>query len=725
MSAAAGYDSDDSDAGEASGPMLRLDDVVRALLRRLWLIVTLPAAVVAVAIAVLLQIPNRYEAVATVQIDQRHKKIVNIEGVLSDLKADTPTVESEVEVIRSRAIAARVLDELGLGSDAELAQASVFAGWLRPQPRPPPATANAGISDEILAAFDSRLKVARVRNTLLIEIRYASADPAKASRIANAIADIYIRSQIETKEQATRAAAGLLDERLKSLKDKVAGAERAVEQFKAEHNIFDADGALHLERQLARETEALVRARGDAAEARSRYEQARRLLVSGESSEAIAEVLRSHTIRLLRDELAKATRREAELATKYGPRHPEMQKVAADVAKAQQELSAEVGKISRSLKVDYDAAADRVRQIEAGIETVKSAIGGAKEMQWRLRDLEREAAATRQLYEAMLQRSKQTAETLGFQVPDARRVEAAIAPLQPASPKRTQITLVAAFGALVLAVGIVLGLELWSPGLAREEDVMRAVEAPLLTTVPNELPPAAGRSEPLRLLRAVISDAGGRIAEAIAELRHEIDRRAAAESPRVILLAASLPGEGTSVIASNLALQFARLGRRVLLVDADLRHAGLSRELAVDGHAGLAEVLACGVPAQRAMLRDARSGLHFMPAAAVLPTEARPTELLAGPRLAECLADLRACFDVIVVDAPPLLPVVDARLLADHADQIVLVMRWRHTPRELARRALALLGDNRDRLVGVVLNQAEPALAGRRDAPKSHHRRAA
>jgi exopolysaccharide transport family protein len=723
--------------GESDEGGFSLQDALAILRRRYRLIAVVTMLVGNIAAGVSLLIPNKYTAVATVQMDQRSKKIVNIEGVISDLKPDTPTVDSEVEIIRSKAIAQRVIEKLGLRTDEELVKRSGVKGiasWLGISRKRLPTvlgggddeddkrassiaellnidTAKSGSPerDEIARAFESRLKVVRVRNTLLIEIHYTSGDPTKAARIANSIADVYLQSQIEQKERATEQASQLLEERIVGLRERVGEAERRIERFRSDNNIFDADGFLLVDRQLAREMETLVVARKQTAESKARYELARRMMLQGEGQDSVADVLQSQTVRLLRDELTKAMRKEAELATKYGARHPEMQKIAADVAKAQGELTAEVNKIIRNLKTEFEVATDRERQLTASLETLKGQISASKDKIWQLKDLEREANSSKQLYEALLQRNKQTVETLGLQLPDARVVERADIPPYPASPKRKQIVLIALAGGLALGLGLAFLIELMAPGIVKPEDAERALDVPLLAALPGLKRKSDGMIDPLMAIRLMVAHPRGIFAEAIRGLRHEIDARRTGPGARVLLVASALPNEGKTIVASNIAHHYAQTGSRVLLIDADLRKAELTGLLGLAGRTGIADTLMGAGPVELAIVRDSVSQLNVLPAARAPGDEVSAAELLSGRHTRNLLAYLREQFDLIVIDAPPILPVVDARIAADLADQIVFVMAWKATPKQLAKKALKLLGSNNRKVVGVVVNQVDPA----------------
>jgi succinoglycan biosynthesis transport protein ExoP len=437
-------------------------------------------------------------------------------------------------------------------------------------------------------------------------------------------------------------------------------------------------------------------------------------------------VLQSHTVRLMKEQLANATRREAELLTKYGARHPEMQKVRAEVADAEAQLAAEVNRLVANLRNEFEVAQAREEQLAKSLDLLKQEQVLSREAGVQLKELEREAATSRQLFEALLARYKQTAETQGLQLPDARLVEQADVPLSPAAPRRKQMVLLAALGGLAAGVALVLALEFATSGLGRPEDVEHAFELAHLASLPRLAEPDRRDPDPdpLRHIRLILAEPRAAFSEAVRAARREIDVRRRDRGPRVILVAASLPGEGASVIASNIAHHYAVTGERVLLIDADMRRSALTRQLAPARAAGLAEALAGLVPAERAILRDGGTGLHFMPAGGLDPVQASPPEMLASPRMAEVLASLRRRFDTIVIDAPPLLPVVDTRILADLADQIVFAMAWRSTPKPLARRALTLLGFNQEKLVGVVVNRVDPAViedgcgvSARRPAP--------
>lgn len=715
---------DDADE-ETGGPGL---DFVLAVARRRWRLiaaVALVAVVASVALAYLL--PIRYEASAVVQIDPRRKSIANIDPVIADIKADTATIESEVEILRSRAIALKVIDALGLRPKLE---ADANTWWvrlaralsMRSEPHRKPRTAvsidNLVVPqpgareperDPAVTAFLDTIRVQRVRVTLLIEIKVTADDPVMAARIANAMAEVYLASQLEAKAKANSMATGLLEEKLDSLRKRVGEAERRVEQYKALHRIFDAEGQSLAEKQLARMMEQTVLARNTTAEARAKYELAQKLMRAGDGGTTLVEVLQNATVRQLKEQAAAVSRREAELMTKYGPKHPEIQKVRAELHEAQAHLRREIERVVENLRNEYEVANGREKDLAASLAAMKSQQVADKDAGVDLKEFEREAATSKQLFEALLARYKQTSETQGLQLPDAHIVERADVPIYPSAPKRKLILLFGLFGGMCLGGAIALALELLADGVGRPEDVERELDLAHLTSLPRLATSGAMFVDPMRTVRQIVADPGGAFAEAIRGARREIDIKGQVGAPRVVLVASSLPNEGSGIVASNLAHHYGLSGRRVLLIDGDLRRSTLTRQLAPQRMTGLVEALVTGAPVERAILRDATTGLHFLAASGPAPVAASPPELLESRVMTEAIARLKSQFDTIVIDAPPLLPVVDGRILADLADQIVLVMVWRRTPKQLARKALNALGRNKSKIAGVIVAEVDPA----------------
>ncbi len=714
-----------------------LRDLLAALRNRWRMIAVLTVIGATLAALFALSLPNRYEAVATVQIDPRKKTIISVDAVLPDIAGDTPTIESQVEILHSKVIALRVIEALGLRNDPEFISSPFLLRLRRifpflPQPKPAVRTNNgeadrianakavqsiAGPTqgaignddpgyDDIAAEFSDRLRTWRVRNSLIVEIHFAANDPAKAARIANTIAEVYIRDQIEAKIKATELASELLQQKIAGLRQKVTDAELKVTHFKAENSIFDTGKEPLAERELARLMEQTMVSRNAASDARARYEQLQRTLTRGDGSN-VGEVLQSHTIRMLKEQLVRATRREAELLTKYGPRHPELIRARADLADVEAQLRHEMTQIIQNVKNEYEVAAKRQQMLESNLESLKTSQSSLQNELVKLRDLERDATSSRQVLDAFLARYKQTTETQGLHLPDARIVEKADIPTSPAGPKRKQLTLVGLFAGLAVGMAIAVLLQFLSSGLTSAEDTETAIGAPHLASIPLLRRRSDGMDDPGKAARKVVHEPNGQFSRAVLGLASQMAGTKHDDERRIILMASALPNEGKTVVAANLALALARSGTRTLLIDADLRRSALSQQLGLSEMPGLLDAIVHGQAFETALRRDAHSGLVVLPAGGANLVGLTAREALEAPGFGHRLSRLKAYFDVILIDVPPMLPVSDAAILAEFADQIVIVTAWQRTPKDLLRRAVATLGGNAAKVMGVVINQVE------------------
>jgi capsular exopolysaccharide synthesis family protein len=723
MSAQAGADI----AGEGGGSETSIADML-AMLRRRWILIaciTLTAS--AVAIGYGMSLPNLFDAVATVLIDPRKKTIVKDADVVSELPADTPTMESEVEVLASKSNMSRVIDLLDLRHDPEFNTESLTNKILRklglrhsrPVDAPQharnhesPYLAGEPERDEVLDVLGMHLKVQRRRNTYLIEVIATSKDPVKAARIANVLVDSYLKQQLEIKTRATGTASGWLEQKLDVLRQRLVESERAVAMFKAEHGLIDTEHGQRLEdRQIARLMEQVVVARTQLAETRAKYAQVQKLINTPGARGAAADVLDSHTVRLLKDQLVKVTRREAELETRYGPRHPEILKIKAELKDVEKQIEIEVDQILANYKSAYEVAEQRERSLTQQLDELKSTQAVINDASVKLRELEREAGATKAVYEGFLARSKQTAEHQSMQLIDARLVEAATVPLAPAGPKRKKIAAMGLIGGLVVSLGLVFLFEMMAPGLARPEEFEAAMQLPHLGSLPDQSTVVAGN--PMRANRLILARPEGPFAEAVRSVRHALDERWRNGQGRMVMLASALPGEGKTAVASNVALHYSLTGTRTLLIDCDMRRASLTRSfLPHPVEFGLFECMTQRRPIEQAILRDHATGLCFLPAHGAAPPTVSVPEMLASPALEGILLRLRRQFDVIIVDCPPILPVIDARIIADHVDQIVFIAKWRAVPKEQIRRALRLISVNGNKLTGFAINQIDQSALG-------------
>ncbi len=720
---------EDEESEEGGGSSLpSLGDVVRLLKKRKLIVLTTAVLMGAGSLGLLQLITPQYLASATVLIDPRDRHVADIKDVTGDLVANSPTIESETEIIHSTGVAARVIKDLKLGDDPELLKApglglltAIRKAIARATGQDKPVPVRAGSMAELIEVTDdkslrpdnpvesfvTRVSAERVRNSFLIQIGYKSKDADKAARIADAIAETYVKMQVEAKMRAAAEATVWLDKQTAELRGKLSKAEQAVATYRSEHNLFNSEGQPLDEREVGRQMEQLTLSRNATAEARAKYQQARQILDSNADISTIGEVLKSQSITSLKTQYSEALRQQSSAAARYGALHPNMIKADAQLESTRSELKQEVERVVTNLKSEAEQAEAAQAELEANLDRTKQDLSSKNSKNVRLHELEREATASREIYENFLKRAQETQQQQNLQAPDARVVNHATVPAAPVSPKKVLI-IGGGFGGGV-ALGLILALitEFLFPSFVRTNDIEKSFKLRHITTIARFDKDARDIGPSLAELRTILVAPHSALAQSVRTIRVAIGRQRTGRQQQMVLVTSALAGEGKSVVASNLALHFSLSGVRTLLIDCDLSGRGLSPLMLPNGGMSLYDALMSRLPLRYAIVREAATGLHFLPGITKSKGSITPAELLASPLMAAALKKLAQEFEIIVIDGPGLLPSVDARILAELSDQIVFVHKWGVTPQAAARQALRALGRSLNKVTGVVLNQVE------------------
>lgn len=671
-----------------------------------------------------------YTATALIVVDPREDRVLNIEKVVGRLPVDEKVVATEMGVITAHANLRRTVEELGLVNDPEfnpLLKAE-HPGWLGLDPQllieralslvprdwlvaigvaAEPATwpreaevVDQPVEDLVAANLAERLRVLNDGVSYLIHLEVSAEEPAKAAQIANHLADVYIDTQRQSKLGATGRASSFLDERLESLRAEVEKAERAVASFRAEQGLLDAQGVTLGEQELSELNRELIVARGELAERQAKLRLVRELRASGRGLDAISDIAASPVIVNLRAQEAELARQEAELVTQFGPRHPRMVQLERDRANLQAKVRAEIERLATQLENDVRVVQARVATLEGQLSGVKGRSARDRQAEVKLKELERQAEAARQLYQSVLQRSKETREEAQLVEPDARIVSRATPPLAPSSFGPKVYMLVGLTGSLLISTALAFLLEGLGKGLRSASEVERLTGLPTLSLVP-EIPGRRHRKPHHYLLEKPLSV----YAEAIGALFVAI----AAAPPRpgggsVVLVTSSLPEEGKTSLVVSLGTFAARSGKKVLLVDLDLRHPSVHRNLGWQLPHGILEVLREACTLEEAIQIDEETGLHFLP---VKGQTVNPIALLASERMRDFLARCRTDYDLVILDTAPVASVTDARILAPLVDQVVYAVQWNKTPAALVQDEVAALQDLGANLRGIVLTRVD------------------
>ena len=673
-----------------------LREVLSKFWRRKGLIFGVTVALTMIAALVVLQITMLYTAESTVMINYRETQVVDVEAVVSGLVGDVETMESEIEVIKSRGLAAKTIDALRLQENPEFNAALrprsavdglldprnwIPANWLRvvgadsPRDALSEAEATERRRARIVDTFLGKLEVAPVGRSRVIRIAFTSENPRSAAEIANQLADFYIVSQLEAKFEATQRANEWLSGRLAELREAVMQSEWAVEAFRQQSGLIQGKDATLKTQEISELNAQLVVEGIKRAEAEARLRQVEQLLNGSDGAQAVSKVLQSPLVQSLREQQAEVDRKVAELVQEFGQMHPMMISIRAEAADLRQNIAAEIERIVGGLRNEVDVARAREDTLTAALDRLREEVGQANSDEVTLRALEREAEASRALLETFLARFKETSQE-DFQQADATVISRADVPQRPSYPPRNLLLIAALGGAGLLGLMLVLGVEGLDHGFRSMEQIERQMGAPPLGLVPAIKGLAKLRRGPDT---HVLERPASAYAEAIRSLYTGLLLSGGEQPLKTILIASALPGEGKTSIALSLVRMLASTGHSVVLVDCDLRRPTAHKNFGVPSYPGLVEVVLGKASLEDVLATDPRSGARLVPAGELVPN---PADLLGSPQMERLLARLAEIHDLVILDSPPVLAVSDARVLARMVDRTLFLVRWVDARRE-------------------------------------------
>lgn len=690
---------------------------LRELLRKLWrrrrVIVGTVVVLTVLSILIAFQLTPKYTASALVMVETRENQVVDIQSVLSGLPPGTETLNSEIQIIRSRKLAGVVVDRLKLELDPEfngaLREKSVWAmmlGWLREQkqelissspdeastetPLDPAVRQRLGVIESFLGAVSVSLK----EQSRVIEISIESESSQKASRIANALVDQYLVSQLEAKYEATRRANEWLQERLTGLRESVQASERAVEAFRHEHNLIKGkDDTSLVSNQVSELSSQLIIARAKRAEAEARLGQIEGSIKSG-GIESVSEVLSSRLIQSLRERESDVLSKSAELSAEYGAKHPRMIAVRTEIRNLREKIRAEVRKIIDGLKSEVEIAKARESSLNDSLGELEQRMGTLNRKDVQLRSLEREAQANSALLETFLVRFKETSAQKDIQTPDARIVSPASIPTLPSFPRKGLIIGLTLMASIFLGVVLVFAIEQLDAGFRSMEQIEKLSGHPALGLMPD----IKKKIDPIQF---VLDEPVSAYAESLRNLHVSLSLSDVDNPPKVILMTSAGAEEAKTTTSISLARLLARAGHKVIVIDCDLRKPSVHERMGLPRKPGLVELLANKEGAKSVIQKDDASGADVIVAG---ERAASPPDLLGSGHMKQLLAELSKEYDLVILDSSPTLAVTDSRVLARFADKVVFVIRWEKTRREAALLGIKQIKEAGGDLAGAVLS---------------------
>jgi capsular exopolysaccharide synthesis family protein len=692
---------------------LSLIDLLGVLRRYTLLLVGCLGVGMGLAVATLAWLNPVY--VATAQLLIEPARDAEGESILATaaIADDNAAILSQVTFLASRSMARAVIEALELDLEPELRRTLDPAERLAEGLGIGRAVADGDDRAVLVDRFLDRLAVDREGQTHVIRVSFESSNPATAARIANGIAERYIAGRLDAKAAVAGGANAWLEQALTESRQALEQAEAELAAYRnaAQSDqggalVVDSFGLTSLRRDVA--AAAADRAAGEA-----RLRRVQSVLARPGSDLAFEELGGSAVLEDLYAQKNQAARREAELSTLYGDRHPQIVNIRAERREIERRIAAEQEALVGTVQAEIQAARAREAALQRELDALKSQSLAQSETEAGIERLERAVAQARQVHESYVARQQSVADVVGVQRPDVRLISEATPPLRPSFPQPAVF-----FGLFSMAsLGTGLLMVFFLEQLDRGFRTQRAAEHGLGRRCIGCLPLVrTGRRAGVRLVDLPLEQPCSRYAEALRTLVAELSFSPATAGGRVVLLTSAVPGEGKSTTALALARLAASEGQKVLLIDADLRRPTLAELLELEASQGLVEILKGEREAEDVLLEDPATGLALVPGSARV---SQPTRLLGPRALGVLLAEARRHFDLVLIDSPPVLAVTDARVMATLCDAVLFLVRWQGTQRAVVAHALAQLDGVADKVLGTVLTMADPDVAAPLGAAES------
>jgi polysaccharide biosynthesis transport protein len=656
-----------------------------------------------------------YRSAARVLIEDPNTDIATPSEISRNVTLVDPDIymQTQLRIMRGRDLAQRVAAKLDMQRVAEfngqgpkptqlavgIALVKYYAMWPyrlitstqadTPSPRTvlDPVT-ESGYPERLLA----RMSVNQVRGSQLVDITFSAADPEFAARAANMFADEYVANNLLLKVSTLEKSAEWLTGEVEKQGKLVQQSELALAQYKERQDAGALDSSQNIVvARLTAQNDALTKARLERIQKEGLMRQ---INAAGQDIESISSVIANPNIQNLRLTFNSLQQESARLAERYGDKHPERQKVAAQLASTDKQLKAEIAKAVQNVKNEFDNAVQQEKELQSSLNEAKQAATalGRKGVDYAV--LLREAESNRTVYNQLLTREKELRVVANSRTNNVRVVDRGEIPARPSSPNHRRDWAYAIALGLALGLGVAFGIDYLDDTVKTPDDITRRLKLKFLGLVPI----VSGDRHPL-ISGPVPHDFG----EAYRSIRTSLAAQLPGTGSRVVAVASSQPLEGKTTTAVNIAMALAVGGARVLLIDADMRRPSVHKALRMANDRGLSQLLAGQARMREVVQRTHDPNLLTITAGR---TPANPSELLASDRMRALLAGLETGpFDWIIIDTPPVLAVTDAVILAPLVGAVTFVIGAEMTRWRLAERAVETLLSSNPRNVLAVLNK--------------------
>lgn len=718
---------------EFGGAVLSFERVADVLRRQWPIILACVGASLALVIVYLAMAQPMYTANARIMMDTRQTQVLDKDSNASSALIDTGYVDSQVEIINSDDLILSVVRRLKLTEDPEFNGSnrgllSVIIGKMTSPFGSAEPASQERIEHAVVQQVQKNLRTERVLATYVLSLSYRARSPDKAAKVANAIANAYLVGALEAKYQSTKRATEWLQQRSLELSEQASASDRAVQTFKAENNIVGTSRGLMSEQQLSDLNTQLVQARAATAEAKARLDRIDTISDQDVAQSTVTDALNNSVITRLRAQYLDLQAQYADWSRRYGKTHLAAVNLANKMEELRKNIADELRRIADAYRSDYEIAKSREASLEKNVKELVAQAGNKGQAEVKLRDLESAADTYRNLYNNFLEKLQSATQNQSFPLSEARLISTATKPDRKSSPRTVLALMGGLVAGLCLGFGAAFARELLSDVLRTPAEVEDELGVKCLGVLPDIRPPTktgtllstSGKTGPPDLSRYVVDHPFSRFAETLRNIKVSIDVARLTREIKVIGIVSSLPKEGKTTVAANFAQLIALTGHRTVLIDGDLHTRSLTRELAPNAKSGLVEALNDPASLGYHVQRSKETGLDFLPSV-VASRMVNSADVIGSKAMAELLKVLREHYEYIVIDLAPVMPVADSKAVSFLIDAMVYVIEWGQTTRSALQESVSGSEVLQKKLLGAVLNRANPKMLKRIEAYKGKH----
>jgi polysaccharide biosynthesis transport protein len=675
---------------------------LRVIWNRRWLILAVVLATITlIAIRTMRQKPV-YKAVGTLEIEMPAKSVPSIQDMFPSANVPESYLQTQSKILSSGQLTSQVMDKLNMSSGPETGPSS--SRW----------------SEQL--TFQNRLNVQVVKGSQLVQVAFESEDPSLAAKVVNQLMALYIKQIQDDRFETASGASTWLQGQLKETKAKLDESMDTLRRYEREHQLLSVDP----------DRERLMNIDGE------RLEQLQKELATVEAirieKEAIHRRVQAGDTQMLESGFLEDNQKKeadlegklAEISNKFGPNFPQVQRTQAELKGVRRILATEKERLSRESEAVYQSAVEQETLTRKEIEEQRKKVSGGTVQVMQDNILKRDVDLNQQAYEGLLQKLQEATTTASLKTVSARIVDPADPPAVSSYPGLGRNLGLGLMFGLTLAIGIALAEELLRDTIKTPGEVEFDLNVPLLGVVPAVSKMMIQGSPDAKRNGFRVRDQGRRstdkpesghwfrldrdgsnyneLSEAIRNLRTSIMFALEGKGPQSVLFSSSVPSEGKTTISSNISISLTQLGKKILMIDGDLRRPCLHRVFSLPNQAGLSEYLQ-EVCEWKDVVRPSNvPGLDLIVCG---ERPLNPAELLSSDRMRRIIEQAKLRYDLVVVDSPTLLNMADSRILASTVDSVVLIVRSRATPKVLAKQACANVRGADATIIGAVLNQLE------------------